>query len=150
MGDAQALMLASIVARRCAEHPDVALKLEKRGTAQAVFEQLETCLGQGLFNIELFWILRALAEIGVVRTEGLAMFKDRIRTMPEAADSLKAVAQDNLAKIDATLEGNEFICGDRYIVGVSCDGEERVAQEETRVLVLQRASSCCYWGFILR
>ena len=40
---------------------------------------------------------------GFRNAEGLAMFKDRIRTMPEAADSLKAVAQDNLAKVDATL-----------------------------------------------
>lgn len=74
MGDAQALMLASIVARRCAEHPDLALKLEKRGTSKAIFEQLESCLGQGLFNIELFWIVRALAEMGAIRAEGLSLF----------------------------------------------------------------------------
>ena len=74
MGDAQALMLASIVARRCAEHPDLALKLEKRGSSRAIFEQLEGCLGHGLFNIELFWIVRALSEMGAVRAEGLSMF----------------------------------------------------------------------------
>ena len=51
---------------------------------------------------------------GFRNAEGLAMFKDRIRTMPEAADSLKAIAQDNLAKIDGALEDHEFICGDRY------------------------------------
>jgi len=51
---------------------------------------------------------------GFRNAEGLAMFKDRIRTMPEAADSLKAVAQDNLAKVDGTLAGREFLCGDRY------------------------------------
>lgn len=51
---------------------------------------------------------------GFRNAEGLAMFKDRIRTMPEAADSLKAVARDNLVKLDSSLEGREFICGSRY------------------------------------
>lgn len=46
--------------------------------------------------------------------EGLAVFKDRVRTIPEAADGLKALAQDNLAKVDAHLANNEWICGDRY------------------------------------
>ena len=46
--------------------------------------------------------------------EGIAMFKDRMRTIPEAADGLKALAQDNLAKLDVHLAENEFVCGDRY------------------------------------
>ena len=46
--------------------------------------------------------------------EGIAMFKDRIRTIPEAADGLKAVAQDNLAKLDASLANGEFVCAGRY------------------------------------
>ena len=46
--------------------------------------------------------------------EGLDMFKDRIRTIPEAADGLKALAQDNLKKLDAVLAGREFVCGSRY------------------------------------
>ena len=46
--------------------------------------------------------------------EGLAMFKDRIRTIPEAAEGLKAVAQDNLAKLDTAIASQDFICGDRY------------------------------------
>ena len=46
--------------------------------------------------------------------EGIAMFKDRIRTIPEAADGLKAVAQDNLAKLDASIADREFVCGGRY------------------------------------
>jgi glutathione S-transferase len=46
--------------------------------------------------------------------EGLPIFKDRMRTIPEAADGLKALAQDHLAKVDAHLADNEWICGDRY------------------------------------
>lgn len=46
--------------------------------------------------------------------EGLGMFKDRFRTIPEAADGLKALAQDNLANLDAALAGQDFVCGGRY------------------------------------
>ena len=46
-------------------------------------------------------------------SEGLALFKDRMRTIPEAADGLKALKQDNLVKLDALIAGKEFVCGDR-------------------------------------
>lgn len=46
--------------------------------------------------------------------EGLPIFKDRIRTIPEAADGLKAIAQDGLAWLDGQIAGREFIAGDRF------------------------------------
>jgi glutathione S-transferase len=46
--------------------------------------------------------------------EGLALFKDRIRCIPEASAGLKQVAQDNLAKVDAALAGKQFLCGERF------------------------------------
>jgi glutathione S-transferase len=46
--------------------------------------------------------------------EGLPLFKDRIRTLPEAADGLKAIAQDGLAWLDAQLADRSFIVGDRF------------------------------------
>ncbi len=46
--------------------------------------------------------------------EGLKMFQDRIRCIPEAAAGLKQVAQDNLAKFDRQMEGKQFVCGDRF------------------------------------
>ena len=46
--------------------------------------------------------------------EGLGIFKDRMRCLPEAAAGMKAVAQDGLAMIDAQLAGKQFVCGDRF------------------------------------
>ncbi len=46
--------------------------------------------------------------------EGLPIFKDRIRTIPHAADDLKAIARSGLAWLDGHLAGRSFICGDRY------------------------------------
>lgn len=46
-------------------------------------------------------------------SEGLPMFQSRMRCVPEAADGMKAVAQDGLALIDAKLADGAFVCGDR-------------------------------------
>ena len=45
--------------------------------------------------------------------EGLAMFKDRMRTIPQAADDLKALAQEGLAWLDGLIAGRDYIAGDR-------------------------------------
>lgn len=46
-------------------------------------------------------------------SQGLGLFKDRMRCLPEAADGLKAVAQDGLAWFDQQLAGREFLAGKR-------------------------------------
>lgn len=46
--------------------------------------------------------------------EGLPLFKDRIRTVPHAADDFKAIARDGLEWFDAQLAGKQFIAGDRF------------------------------------
>lgn len=46
--------------------------------------------------------------------EGLPMFKDRMRCLPEASDGLKASAQDKLEWLDGQLEGRDFLAGDRF------------------------------------
>jgi glutathione S-transferase len=46
--------------------------------------------------------------------EGLAIFKDRIRTLPEAAPGLKAIAQDGLVWFDAQLATRETIVPGRF------------------------------------
>jgi glutathione S-transferase len=46
-------------------------------------------------------------------SDGLAMFGDRIRCIPEAASGLKIGVQEKLAWIDGLIEGQPFICGDR-------------------------------------
>ena len=46
--------------------------------------------------------------------EGYDLFKDRLHLIPEAANDLKAIAQERLTWLDKQLEGKEFICGDRF------------------------------------
>lgn len=46
-------------------------------------------------------------------SEGLPMFKDRMRCLPEAADGLKAIAREKLLWLDGLIAGREFVCGDR-------------------------------------
>ncbi|HTM21059.1 MAG TPA: hypothetical protein VL172_11140 [Kofleriaceae bacterium] len=72
--DPRALMLASLVARRCAEQPDLAAELEKQRSAADAFAVLDRALGRGLFRLELFWLLRALGDVGAVRFDDLADF----------------------------------------------------------------------------
>ncbi len=49
-------------------------------------------------------------------SEGIKMFKNRKRCLPEAADGLKASAQDGLAWLDKQIEEKTFICGDRITI----------------------------------
>jgi glutathione S-transferase len=51
---------------------------------------------------------------GFRASEGYKMFKDRFRVLPEAADGLKAIAQDNLQWLDGQLANSEFLCGSRF------------------------------------
>ena len=48
-------------------------------------------------------------------SQGLDLFKTRIFTAPEAADSLKAMAQDKIKWLDKQMaDGREFVCGKRF------------------------------------
>lgn len=49
--------------------------------------------------------------------EGIELFKDRMRCLPEAAEGLKASAQDGLNWFDEQMAGKQFICGDRITIG---------------------------------
>lgn len=46
--------------------------------------------------------------------EGLPLFKDRIRTLPEASDGLKAIARDGLAWLDGQLAGRQTVVPGRF------------------------------------
>lgn len=46
--------------------------------------------------------------------EGLPLFKDRIRTLPDAADGLKAIARDGLAWLDGQIAGRDTIVPGRF------------------------------------
>ena len=47
-------------------------------------------------------------------SQGLPLFKDRMITIPEAAEGLKKVARDRLRWLEGQLEGREYLCGTRF------------------------------------
>ena len=51
---------------------------------------------------------------GVRFAEGYEYIKDRLHLIPQAADDLKAIAQERLEWLDKQLEGKEYVCGDRF------------------------------------
>lgn len=58
-------------------------------------------------------ILEPLAN-GFRFSEGLPLFKDRVTTIPQAADDLKKLAQERISWLDAQMAGKQFVCGDRF------------------------------------
>ncbi len=47
-------------------------------------------------------------------SDGAALFKDRMRLIPQAADDLKMLAQEKITWLDGLMEGKQYICGDRF------------------------------------
>jgi glutathione S-transferase len=47
-------------------------------------------------------------------SEGAPLFKDRIHIIPQAADDLKAIAQEKLGWLDGLIAGKPFLAGDRF------------------------------------
>lgn len=45
--------------------------------------------------------------------EGIDLFKERIRCLPEASQGFKAIAQDNIAFLDGQLANNEYLTGSK-------------------------------------
>ena len=67
--------------------------------------------------VSRMWVRRI--ELGITEhiyngfrySEGIGLFKDRLYCIPEAADGLKAKAQDQLKWLDGLLEGKDYING---------------------------------------
>jgi glutathione S-transferase len=49
-------------------------------------------------------------------SEGIELFKNRMKVLPEAAQGLKDLVQDRLKWLDGLMNGNQFIAGDRFTV----------------------------------
>jgi glutathione S-transferase len=47
-------------------------------------------------------------------SQGLALFQNRVRCIPQAADDLKAVAAEKLTWLDGLIDGREWIVGNRF------------------------------------
>jgi glutathione S-transferase len=58
-------------------------------------------------------VVQPLAD-GFRFAEGLPLFKARIRTLPEAADGLKAIARDGLGWFDEQIKGRDTIVPKRF------------------------------------
>jgi len=58
-------------------------------------------------------ILEPLAN-GFRFSDGLPLFQDRVRCIPQAADDLKTLAQERITWLDGLIDGKTFICGDRF------------------------------------
>lgn len=57
-------------------------------------------------------ILEPLAN-GFRFSQGLKMFESRIHCIPQAADDLKAIAQERLTWLNGLIAGRKFVAGDR-------------------------------------
>jgi glutathione S-transferase len=84
-------------------HPEPALV---GGTAE---ERAETRMWTRRIDLN---ICEPLAN-GFRYSEGLPLFQDRIRCLPEAADGLKTITRERLEWLDGLIAGREFVCGDR-------------------------------------
>ena len=76
---------------------------EERAEARQWQRRIELQITEHLYN-------------GFRYSEGLEMFKDRMRVLPEASAGLKAIVQDKLKWLDQQLEGKNYIAGDRFTV----------------------------------
>jgi len=47
-------------------------------------------------------------------SEGLPLFQDRMRCIPDAADGLKACVQDKLSWLDGQLQDRDYLAGDQF------------------------------------
>jgi len=81
--------------------PLVGSTAEERAETRMWQRRVELGITENLYN-------------GFRYSEGIEIFKDRMRCLPEAADGLKAKGQDGLKWLDALLEGKDYIAGDRF------------------------------------
>mgnify|MGYP001582030017 FL=1 len=58
-------------------------------------------------------IMEPLAN-GFRFAEGKDIFTGRMTLIPQAADDLKAIAQEKLTWLDGQMAGKDYICGDRF------------------------------------
>ena len=65
-------------------------------------------------------ILEPMAN-GFRYSTGLKMFQERLHCIPQAADDLKATAQEKLAWLDGLMADKAYVCGDRFTLFCGVD-----------------------------
>ena len=83
--------------------PLVGTSAKERAEARMWQRRIEQRITENLYN-------------GFRFAEGLQLFKDRMRCMPEAAAGLKQTAVDNLHWLDKLLGDRKFIVPDRFTI----------------------------------
>ena len=87
---------------------------EREGGSSLVGESSEDRAATRMWTRRIdLGIIESLAN-GFRYSEGLPIFKDRMQTIPEAADGLKSIAQEKITWLDGQLAGRDFICGERF------------------------------------
>jgi glutathione S-transferase len=81
--------------------PLVGATAEERAETRMWQRRIELGITENMYN-------------GFRYAEGIDLFRDRLRCLPEAADGLKAKAQDGLKWLDALMEGKDYVAGDRF------------------------------------
>lgn len=83
------------------EPPLVGATPEERAETRMWTRRIDLNVAENVFN-------------GFRYAEGLPLFESRIHVVPQAADDLKAIAQEKLAWLDGLLDGRTWVCGDRF------------------------------------
>ena len=87
---------------------------EREGGSSLVGESSEDRAATRMWTRRIdLGIIESLTN-GFRYSEGLPMFKDRMQTIPEAAEGLKSIAQEKITWLDGQLAGRDFICGERF------------------------------------
>src|ERR1043166_680412 len=85
------------------KNPLVGSNAKERAEARMWQRRIEQRITENLYN-------------GFRFSEGLGLFKDRMRCLPEAAAGLKQTAVDNLHWLDKLLADRKFIVPDRFTI----------------------------------
>ncbi len=85
------------------KNPLVGSNPKERAEARMWQRRIEQRITENLYN-------------GFRFAEGLGLFKDRLRCLPEAAAGLKATANDNLHWLDKLLGDRKWIVPDRFTI----------------------------------
>lgn len=87
---------------------------EREGGSSLVGESLDDRAVTRMWTRRIdLGIIESLVN-GFRYSEGLPLFKDRMQTIPEAADGLKSIAQEKISWLDGQLDGKDYVCGERF------------------------------------
>jgi glutathione S-transferase len=88
------------------KHPNPALigtNAEERAETRQWQRRIELNITEHLYN-------------GFRYSEGIELFKSRMKVLPEAANGLKAIVQEKLKWLDGLMGNKQWIAGDRFTI----------------------------------